>query len=59
VRVASNRKLRRIAAAAVHGCIGWPPPAMAALLKAVALEDPDERRFADPTGWAAFTYVGV
>jgi CHAT domain/Tetratricopeptide repeat len=60
VRDASNRKLRRIAAAAVHGCSGWPPrAAAAALLEAVALEAPDERRFADPVGWAAFSHVGA
>jgi CHAT domain-containing protein len=60
MRDATNRKLRRIATAAVHGGIGWPPPAAAAaLLEAVALEDPYERRFADPVGWAAFTAIGA
>jgi CHAT domain-containing protein/tetratricopeptide (TPR) repeat protein len=35
-----------------------PLAALEACWEAVALEDPDERRFADPTGWAAFTYMG-
>jgi hypothetical protein len=30
-----------------------------ACLEAVVLEDPEGRAFADPTGWAAFTYTGA
>lgn len=37
----------------------WLPPAAArACWNALALTDPDRRRFADSAGWAAFCYVG-
>ena len=38
----------------------WLPRATAeACFEAVVLEDPDRRSFADPTGRAAFGYIGA
>lgn len=36
-----------------------PRATVEACFEAVALEDPEGRAFADPTGWAAFTYIGA
>jgi CHAT domain len=43
-----------------HGAATWLPRAtVEACWETVSLEEPGERSFADPAGWAAFSYVGT
>jgi CHAT domain-containing protein len=59
VRDSTNGEKRSVFETLLDRNDGWLPRATAeACLEAVLLEDPHGRSFADPTGWAAFTYVG-
>jgi CHAT domain-containing protein len=61
LRDSTNGEKRELFQALLQGGEGtWLPRATAeACLEAVVLEDPEGRAFADPTGWAAFTYTGA
>jgi CHAT domain-containing protein/tetratricopeptide (TPR) repeat protein len=61
LRDSTNGEKRELFQTLLEGGEGtWLPRATAeACLEAVVLEDPEGRAFADPTGWAAFTYIGA
>jgi CHAT domain-containing protein/tetratricopeptide (TPR) repeat protein len=61
LRDSTNGEKRELFETLLQGGEGtWLPRATAeACFEAVVLEDPDQRSFTDPTGWAAFGYIGA
>ena len=61
LRDSTNGELRSMFQALYdQGPAAWLAQATTqACYEAVLLKDPDERSFADPIGWAAFTYIGT
>jgi CHAT domain-containing protein len=60
LRDSTNGAKRRRFDALLDRDDAWLPRAtVEACFEAVVLQDPKERSFADPTGWAAFSYIGT